>query len=266
MKIRSKKLLIVLLLLPVLYAFFLTTIGILYGTKETVFDAKHVYKLPLRGEKPFIFSVPVTYKNQAVFSYKAPKECYEENGECHRTGETYSYKYLRTLVEVKVSDKAKLKRYFDLISVYENIAKLEKINDFIPWDLWAAWGVLLAFQVVFRRRFVVSLLLWWWYALWAIIGNLGFYAVWRTGFSNTEEQLEDAFLLATASHHFAFFEMHMAYMLLILGIPVFFAVRAVFRMILRGIKTNFHAIENIVEFGQQEERLPSNRLNKGIYN
>jgi len=250
MKIRSKKLLVVLLSLPVFYALFLTSAGIIFGTHETIFkEAESVLKLPQRGIKPLIFSVPITYDNQAVYSYAIPKECYLEDGECHRTGYLkFSYDYLRNYAALKVKDKDTQRYYLWTIAAYEKIAGIEKINDFIPWELWALLGAFLAYQVVRRSRLTISLLLWWWYTVWAIIGNLGFYAVWRTGFNNTQEHLETAFFLARVTHHFETTQMVYVFIGLLLGIPVFFAVRAVFRLILSAVKNAFNAVENMVEF------------------
>lgn len=245
MKKQSEKLFLIVLALPVIYALFMTAIGLVFGTKETVFkEAESAIQLPQRGQKPLIFSVPITYNNQAVYSYAIPKECYWEDGACHRTGYLkYSYDDVRDLVKLKVPGTKTQSQYLGTLNIYEKIALVEKFNDFIPWELWALLGGVIAFILIRSKKGIVTLFLWWWYAVWAIVGSLGFYAIWRTGFSNVQEHLENAFYLAIVTHHFESSSLFYLFLFLVLGVPVFFLLRFIFKKSKDGIIAAFNYME-----------------------
>lgn len=192
MKIRNQ-IIVFLMIVPVVFGVFLTTLGTLAVGKTYHIKDLGKYIVQHRPSLEFgIISVvfPVRVEGKAI-DYN-DKNAYFWN--TYR-GKRYkkraygiAYSSAKELL-VENGEEEKLKKYGDVLSFYKFLSQVQRFLIDINLEWMSALGWALLIFVFFTKKGKLFLFLWGWYSLWLLIGDLGFHAIWA-------EAAEERFMMA----------------------------------------------------------------------
>lgn len=185
--ILANRFLAMIFLFPVLAAVILTFIGLYWGAHPFIFKNIGIHHFPNRASAPMEARYPwmenskdriVSYKQACVY---ALEDYHYRNIDTIQTvlpvfnDTNYTLDQFRDFISKNASPKDK-KFYLEKIDFFKNFALIDKIINFIPWEIYTLLGILLIYLYVFHSWGRRILLIWWWCTLWAIPAILGFYA------------------------------------------------------------------------------------------
>ncbi len=184
----ANKFLVMIFLFPIFVTAILTFIGLYWGAHPFIFKNIGIHHFPYRASAPMDARYPwvenskggriVSYKRACVY---AVEEYHYRNIDTIQTilpvfnNNTYTLDQFRDYVSKNASPQDK-KFYIEKINFFKNFALIEKIINFIPWEIYTLLGILLIYLYIFHNWGRRILIVWWWYTLWAIPAILGFHA------------------------------------------------------------------------------------------
>jgi len=125
---------------------------------------------------------------------------------------------------------------------------IEKVNTFIPWELYSIIGIWLAFLVVFKRKALTAFSIWYWYTTWRYISLIGFYSL---SFENFDLAYFFADLLSKPIKLYTYsLQLELVEISLLFLVPVIHFFKLLSHLIVDGVSSYFSNIENKLSFKQ----------------
>ena len=254
---RKRLIFVLILIIPVIWTMMLTAIGYVYSRDAYVFIGLGTHLEKGGGYWPVIVRTPNIDDSGKIISYQPAWRYLKHNG--YKLVESWDgvtpkkidYAGLRDLI-TKHTQGERREQYLSKVKFYETGGFVEKVNTFIPWEVYSVIGIWLAFFVVFKRKALTVFFLWWWYTVWRYISLTGFYAFWNYEydlFNFLVALLSKPLNLYTHSLSLELVELHLLYL-----VPLIHLIKLMSHLTIDGVASYFGNIENKLGFRKTKTR------------
>jgi len=234
----------------------LTAVGYVYSKNAYIFSGLGTHKEKGGGYWPVIVKTPNIDKDGVIRDYQPAWRYHVDNGYAQLdlwTGgpKNFAYDDLRDLI-TKYKYGESREQYLSKVNFYEFGGKIEKINSFIPWEVYSLIGIWLAFFVVFKRKALTVFFIWWWCTIWRYISMLGFYAYWNgplDSYNLVFAILNQPLKIYVHSLSLSLIEYHLLW-----AVPLIHLIKLMSHITIDGTSSYFKNVENKLSFKSNKQR------------